>query len=34
MSTNASPVPVLQFDTALARSQVNDASWAQHGGFL
>src|SRR5277367_2357799 len=33
MSTNASPVPVLQFDTALARSQVNDASWSQSGGL-
>jgi hypothetical protein len=34
MSTNASPVPVLQFDTAIVRTQSNDASWAQHGGFL
>jgi hypothetical protein len=34
MTTNASPVPVLQFDSALARSQVNDAGWCQHGGFF
>src|SRR5271155_5117029 len=33
MSTNASPVPVLQFDTALARSQANAASWSQSGGL-
>ena len=31
--TNSTPVSVLQFDSALNRSQVNDASWAQHGGF-
>jgi hypothetical protein len=32
-NTNETPVAVLQYDTALARTQVNDASWAQHGGF-
>jgi len=32
--TNATPVEVLQFDSALNRSQVNDASWCQSGGFL
>ena len=32
--TNSTPVPVLQFDTAIARSQVNDASWIISGGFL
>lgn len=31
--TNATPIEVLQFDTALARSQVNDAGWIIHGGF-
>lgn len=31
--TNSTPVPVLQFDTALARTQVNDAGWIIHGGF-
>jgi hypothetical protein len=31
--TNATPVPVLQFDSAIARAQVNDASWITHGGF-
>jgi hypothetical protein len=31
--TNSSPVRVLQFDTALARTDANDASWAQTGGF-
>lgn len=31
--TNSTPVPVLQFDTALARTQTNDASWIQGGGF-
>jgi hypothetical protein len=31
--TNATPVAVLMFDSALNRSQVNDASWAQSGGF-
>ena len=31
--TNATPVPVMQFDTAISRSQWNDASWAQDGGF-
>lgn len=32
--TNSTPVPVLQFDSALSRTQTNDASWAQHGGFF
>jgi hypothetical protein len=32
-NTNETPVAVLQYDTALARTQVNDASWIQHGGF-
>ena len=32
--TNATPVSVLQFDSSLNRSQINDASWAQHGGFV
>ena len=32
--TNQTPVAVLQFDSSLNRSQVNDASWAQHGGFV
>jgi len=27
------PVP-LSYDTAICRSQTNDASWAQHGGFV
>lgn len=31
--TNSTPVGVLQFDSAIARSQVNDASWITHGGF-
>ncbi len=31
--TNDQPVRVLQFDSALARTQTNDASWIQHGGF-
>ena len=31
--TNSVPVPVLQFDSAIARAQVNDASWITHGGF-
>ena len=31
--TNAVPVPVMQFDTAISRSQTNDASWIQDGGF-
>lgn len=31
--TNATPVPVLQFDSAIARAQVNDAGWIIHGGF-
>jgi hypothetical protein len=31
--TNSSPVAVLQYDSALARTQTADASWAQHGGF-
>jgi hypothetical protein len=31
--TNSTPSAVLQYDSALARTQTNDASWAQHGGF-
>lgn len=31
--TNQSPVAVLQFDSALARTQSNDAGWITHGGF-
>jgi len=31
--TNAVPVATLQFDTAIVKSRVNDASWAQDGGF-
>jgi hypothetical protein len=31
--TNQTPVAVLQFDTAICRSQVRDAGWAQTGGF-
>lgn len=34
MDTNQTPVPVMQFDSAIARAQTNDASWAQHGGFI
>jgi hypothetical protein len=30
---NDSPVKTLRFDTAIARSQANDASWIVHGGF-
>lgn len=30
---NSSPVIALRYDSAIARSQTNDASWAQHGGF-
>lgn len=30
---NASPVTVLRYDTAIVRSQVNDASWIMDGGF-
>lgn len=30
---NDSPVVTLKFDSAISRAQVNDASWAQHGGF-
>ena len=32
--TNATPVPVMQYDSSLTRAQTNDASWAQHGGFF
>jgi hypothetical protein len=32
-STNATPVEVLQFDSAIARAQSNDAGWIIHGGF-
>jgi hypothetical protein len=31
--TNQTPVPVMEFDSAIVRAQSNDASWAQHGGF-
>lgn len=31
--TNASPIKVMQFDTAIVRSTTKDASWAQDGGF-
>lgn len=31
--TNATPVPVMEYDSAIARSQVNDAGWIIHGGF-
>ena len=31
--TNAQPVPVMQFDSAISRSQTQDAGWAQNGGF-
>jgi hypothetical protein len=31
--TNEVPVAVLQYDTAIVRTQTNDASWAQTGGF-
>lgn len=31
--TNDTPVVTLRFDTAIARSQVNDAGWIIHGGF-
>jgi hypothetical protein len=31
--TNATPVPVMEFDTSLTRAQVNDAGWIIHGGF-
>ena len=31
--TNATPVAVMQYDTAISRSQTNDASWIQDGGF-
>jgi len=31
--TNSTPVAVLQFDSSLNRSQVNDASWVINGGF-
>lgn len=30
---NDSPVSTLKYDSAIARSQTNDASWSQHGGF-
>jgi hypothetical protein len=30
---NASPPQPLTYDTAISRSETNDASWAQHGGF-
>ena len=33
MGTNASPVPVMQFDSAISRSQTQDAGWIQSGGF-
>jgi hypothetical protein len=32
-TVNDSPVKTLRFDTAIQRAQVNDASWAQNGGF-
>jgi hypothetical protein len=32
-TVNDSPVKTLRFDTAIQRQQVNDASWAQNGGF-
>jgi hypothetical protein len=31
--TNATPVPVMEFDSSLSRAQANDAGWIIHGGF-
>ena len=31
---NDQPVVTLRYDSAISRSQTNDASWAQHGGFV
>src|ERR1019366_5380076 len=31
MGTNATPVPVMQFDSAISRSQTQDAGWIQSG---
>jgi hypothetical protein len=32
-ATNDTPVVALRFDTAIVRSQTNDAGWIMHGGF-